>query len=153
ARRRSRSRGERIMAAADFHLKIDGIEGESAHAKHKNEIDLESWSWGETQSGTFAVGGGGGAGKGSMKDFRFVAGTGKASPKLFLAWASGQHISSAILTCRKAGGEQEGFLKYTLTDILVSFFQSGGQGFTLPTDWFDLNFAKVEIEYKEQTKS
>src|SRR5688572_18436432 len=99
------------MAAADYFLKIDGIEGESQDAKHKAEIDLESWSWGETQSGSHATGGGGGAGKVSMQDFHFVMRVNKASPKLLLACASGQHIPSAILTCRKAGGDQQEFVK------------------------------------------
>src|SRR6185503_6427008 len=32
------------MAAVDFFIKFDGIKGESADAKHKDEIDVESWS-------------------------------------------------------------------------------------------------------------
>ena len=50
------------MAAVDFFLKIDGIDGESADHKHGKEIDVQSWSWGAHQSGTHAGGGGGGAG-------------------------------------------------------------------------------------------
>jgi len=34
------------MAAVDYFIKFDGIKGESADAKHKDEIDVESWSWG-----------------------------------------------------------------------------------------------------------
>ena len=60
------------MAAVDYFLKIDGIQGESRDDRHKDEIDIESFSWGETQSGTFAVGGGGGSGKISMQDFHFT---------------------------------------------------------------------------------
>ena len=73
------------MAAVDYFLKIDGIEGESQDHKHKNEIDVESWSWGETNSGTHAGGGGGGAGKVQMQDFHFVMKVNKATPKLMLA--------------------------------------------------------------------
>src|SRR5712691_1971915 len=101
------------MAAVDYFLKIDGIEGESQDSKHKGEIDLESFSWGETQSGTHAAGGGGGAGKVSMQDFHFVMRVNKASPKLLQACAGGQHIPKAILTCRKAGKDQQEFLKIT----------------------------------------
>ena len=50
-------RNPNIMAAADYFLKIDGIEGESKADKHKDEIDLQSFSWGATQSGSFAAGG------------------------------------------------------------------------------------------------
>jgi type VI secretion system secreted protein Hcp len=141
------------MAQVDYYLKIDGIEGESADSKHKSEIDLESWSWGETQSGTSATGGGGGAGRVSMQDFHFTMKYNKSSPKLFLACASGQHIGKAVLTCRKAGGEQEEYLKVTMSDLLVSSYQSGGSsgGDLVPTDQISLNFSKVEFEYKEQT--
>ena len=114
------------MAAVDYFLKIDGIQGESKADKHKDEIDIQSFSWGATQSGTFAVGGGGGAGKVSMQDFHFTMPDNKASPALFLACAQGDHIKSAILTCRKAGKEQQEFLKVTMSDILVSSFQTGG---------------------------
>jgi type VI secretion system secreted protein Hcp len=70
------------MAAVDYFLKLDGIEGESHDSKHKNEIDLQSWSWGESQSGTGAAAGGSGAGKVSMQDFHFVMRVNKASPDL-----------------------------------------------------------------------
>ena len=140
------------MAAVDYFLKIDGIEGESHDTKHGKEIDLESWSWGESQSGTHSGGGGGGAGKVSMQDFNFVMKVNKASPKLLKACATGEHIKSAVLTCRKAGKEQQEFLKITLSDLLVSSFQTGGSGGSgiVPTDQISLNYAKIEYEYKAQ---
>jgi len=140
------------MAIADYFLKVDGVEGEAPDSKHKNEIELESWSWGETQSGTHAAGGGGGAGKVAMQDFHFVMRVNKASPKLMLACATGQHIKEATLTCRKAGKEQQEFLKVKFTDLLVSSYQTGGSanGDVVPLDQISLNFAKIEFEYKEQ---
>jgi type VI secretion system secreted protein Hcp len=140
------------MAAIDYFLKIDGVEGESQDSKHKGEIDVESWSWGETQTAPSGGGGGGGAGKVSMQDFHFVTKVSKASPKLFLACASGQHLSKALLTCRKAGKDQQEFLAVTLTDLLVSSFNTGAAeaGGILPTDQFSLNFSKIEYKYTEQ---
>jgi len=140
------------MASVDFFLKIDGIEGESTDDKHKKEIDVESWSWGESNGGTFSAGGGGGAGKVSMQDFNFVMKMNKATPKLMLACASGEHIKSAVLVCRKAGKEQQEYLKITLSDILVSSYQTGGSSGSkvVPMDQISLNFAKVEFEYKPQ---
>ena len=138
------------MAAVDYFLKIDGIQGESRDDRHKDEIDIESFSWGETQSGTFAAGGGGGAGKVSMQDFHFTMLVNKASPALFLACAQGDHIKNATLTCRKAGKDQQEFLKITMSDVLVSSFQIGGTGGVVPTDQISLNFTKIEVEYKEQ---
>lgn|SRR5262245_7974652 len=139
------------MAAVDYFLKLDKIEGESTDGKHKNEIDVESWSWGESQAGTFASGGGGGAGKVAMQDFHFVMKVNKASPKLMLACASGQHIPKAVLTCRKAGGKQEEYMLVTMSDCLVSSYQTGGSaGDIIPMDQISLNFAKIEYKYQVQ---
>ena len=140
------------MAAVDYYLKIDGIDGESADHKHKGEIDIESFSWGASQTGSHSGGGGGGAGKVSMQDLHFVMKVSKASPKLMLACASGQHIKKATLVCRKAGKDQQEFLKLSLTDLLVSSYQTGGSGHSdvVPTEQISLNFAKIEVEYKEQ---
>jgi type VI secretion system secreted protein Hcp len=140
------------MAAVDYFLKIDGIQGESADSKHKGEIDVESWSWGESQGGSMAFGGGGGAGKVQMQDFHFVMKVNKATPKLLIACATGEHIKKAELTCRKAGKEQQEFLKYTFTDLLISAYQTGGaaSGSVIPNDQISFNYAKIEVEYKEQ---
>lgn len=136
------------MAAVDYFLKIDGIEGESQDKSHKNEIQLQSWSWGETNAGSMSFGGGGGSGKVSMQDFHFVMSANKATPKLVLACASGEHIKSAILTCRKAGKEQQEFLKYTFTDILISSYQTSGSD--SPVEQVSFNFTKIQVDYKEQ---
>ena len=140
------------MAHVDYFLKLKGIEGESTDHKHKNEIDLESWSWGETNSGTGHGGGGHGGGKVAMQDFHFVMKMSKASPKLFLACASGEHIGEGLLTCRKAGKDQQEYLVIKFTDLMVSSYQTGGSahGELVPTDQVSLNFAKIEVDYKEQ---
>lgn len=168
------------MAAVDYFLKVDGIDGESASDKHKNEIDIESWAFGVTQSGTMAYGGGGGAGKANFMDFVVTAHVGKHTPKLMAACAGGEHIKEAKMTCQKAGKEQQEYFTIKLNDCIISSYQAGGvearQGSTptlgspraggqagatpglvgggdtevVPTDSFSFNYAKVEIEYKEQ---
>src|SRR5262249_60889100 len=97
-------------------------------------------------------GGGGGAGKVAMQDFHFVMKHNKASPKLMLACATGEHLKKAVLVCRKAGKDQQEFLKVTLTDCLVSSYQTGGSAHSnvIPTHQISMNFAKIEKEYKEQ---
>ncbi len=141
------------MASVDYFLKIEGIDGESKDDKHTGEIQLQSWSWRETQSGAMSAGGGGGAGKVSMQDFHFVMEVNKASPKLLLACASGQHIPSATLTCRKAGTDAQEFLVYKFYELLISSFQTGGSGGSsiLPQDQISFNYTKIEVAYKEQT--
>jgi type VI secretion system secreted protein Hcp len=139
------------MAAVDFFLKIDGIEGESQDAKHKGSIDIESWSWGCANLGTMAAGGGGGAGKVSMHDFTFSMPINKATPKLIQCCAGGDHIGKAVLTCRKAGGDQKEYLKITFSDVLVSSYHTGAaSGSPIPHESISLNFSKVEFGYQEQ---
>jgi len=140
------------MAAVDYFLKIDTIDGESTDSKHKGEIDLESWSFGASQTGSHSAGGGGGAGKVSVQDLHFVMRMNKASPKLFLACCNGQHIPKAILTMRKAGKEQQEYCKITMSDLMVSSYQTGGsgKGDIIPLEQISLNCAKIEVEYKEQ---
>jgi type VI secretion system secreted protein Hcp len=139
------------MASIDCFLKIDGIEGESKDTKQKGSIDINAWSWGEAQTGTSGSGGGSGAGKVAMQDAHFSMSVSKASPKLMLACAGGDHIKQAVLTCRKAGKDQQEYIKYTFSDVLVSSFQTGGtSGGSVPTETFTLNFSKIEYEYKEQ---
>ena len=139
------------MAAADFFIKFDGIKGESADAKHKDEIDVESWSWGETRSGGHGTGSGAGTGKVSMQDFQFVMKLNRASPSLMQACATGQHIKMATLTARKAGKGQQEYLTFKFHDVLVSAYQTAGtEAEVRPVDQVSLNFAKIEFEYKRQ---
>src|SRR5262245_57925009 len=140
------------MALVDYFLKIDGIPGESGDAKHKDEIQVLSFSFGASQAGTMAFGGGGGAGKVQMNDVQIMMNVNKASPKLFLVCAQGDHIKSAVLTSRKAGKDQQDYLKFPLTDVLVSSFQVHGDGIAnhLPTSQISLNFAKIKYEYSTQ---
>jgi type VI secretion system secreted protein Hcp len=139
-------------AASDFLLEIDGIKGESSDQKHKDTIDIESFSWGATNSGVRSSGGGGGAGKVSLQDFHFVKAIDKSSPLLFKRAVTGEHIKKAILFARKAGAQQQDYLKITLSDVVVSQYEtkplSGSPG--VEVDSVSLNFAKIEYSYSPQ---
>lgn len=139
------------MASVDYFMKIDGIKGESNDSKHKDEIEVLSWSWGATQQGSSARGGGGGAGKVSVHDLHMSKHVDKATAPLMLACASGQHIKTVDLVCRKAGTDQQEYLKIKLSDVLITSFQTGGSGGdVVPIDQVAMNFAKIEMEYKAQ---
>ena len=136
--------------AADYFIQITGIAGESTDAKHKGWIDVEAWSWGETNPGQLATGSGGGAGKVQMQDLNFTTRVSKASPALFLACASGQHMKEAKLAAVRAGAMQQEFLIWTFSDVLVSGYQTGGAGGDLVQDSVSLTFSKIKVEYKAQ---
>jgi type VI secretion system secreted protein Hcp len=126
---------------------VDGIPGESADAKHKGEIEVIAVSWGVSQATSGPSGGGGGAGKAVFDDLLVVARTSKASPLLWQACASGKHIKTAVLTCRKAAKAPVEFLKITLTDVLVTSYELDGSDEEPPLDQIGLGYAKIVTEY------
>jgi type VI secretion system secreted protein Hcp len=142
-------RRRRRAVPFDAFLKLEGIDGETTDSKHKNEIEVLSFSWGVSNPATAGYGGGAGAGKASLSDFNFMLRTQKASPKLFLACASGKHMKEAVLTCRMAGERQLEFLKLKFTDVLISSFQQSGSegGDSTPMESVSLSFAKLEETY------
>lgn len=140
-----------MSSAVDFFMKVDGIEGESLDDKHKGEIQLLSFSLGATQAGTAGIGGGSGSGKVQLHDFQVTKYFDKASPKLFEACATGKHTPKVVVVCRKAGGTQQEYLKYTFSDVLISSITHSGSGSeVLPTENLSLNYSKIEMEYKPQ---
>ena len=140
------------MPQVDYFIKFDGLKGESTDAKHKDEIDVEAWSWGETHAAGPGGGGGGGVGKVSMQDFHFVMRLNSASIGLMKACATGQHIKEAMLSARKAGKGQQEYLVVKFQDILISSYQTGGSegGGIVPMDQVSFNFAKIDLEYRQQ---
>jgi type VI secretion system secreted protein Hcp len=136
--------------AVDMFLKLDGIKGESADHKHKDEIHLQSFSWGLSQTGAHGAGGGGGAGKVSVHDISINKAVDKSSPALMLACCNGKHIKDGLITVRKAGEKPLEYLKIKLVDILISGVQNAGHGSDLLTENVTLNFAKFHVEYQEQ---
>lgn len=140
------------MPTVDYFLKIEGIPGESADTKHPQEIVVEAWSFGESEAASASGSSGAGAGKVKFRGFHFAAAVSKATPKLIEACATGQHIKSAVLTCRKAAGFQLEFLVLKFSDLVVASYETGAaaESETAPIDHVALAFAKVEVAYTEQ---
>lgn len=140
------------MAVGSMFIKIDGIEGESKFGGHEKEIDIESFNIGVTQPGTGHVGGGSGAGRAQFGDLNFMHSMDRSSPNLFLYCANGTHIKSALLTVRKAGGDESlPFLKVEVSDCIISSCHPSGNSSDLrPMESVTLNYAKVKMEYQEQ---
>ncbi|TVR51884.1 MAG: type VI secretion system tube protein Hcp [Puniceicoccaceae bacterium] len=127
------------------------ISGESMDKKHKGTIDVLAWSWGASNSGTFHVGGGGGAGKANFQDISVTKYVDKATPKLLLYCANGDHLDQAVLTVRKAGKNPLEYIKITMKKVLVTSLSTGGSGGEdRLTENISLNFAQVQVDYVEQ---
>lgn len=155
-----------MNGAYDIFLKIDGIAGESVHAKHKGEIVVLSHDQGITQT-LFREGGGGiVAGRATFSPVRFRKPLDKASIPLMLAASSGRRIPKAVFAFRRQGGATLAFYKVTLHDVLVTAIrQMAGAGEQYPLsftsldtgedehgflDEVELTFARIEWEYRGQ---
>ena len=139
------------MANVDYFLKIDGVPGESKDAQHPGEIDLESFTWSESLAGGGGTGGGG-AGKVTMQPFQCSMRVSKASPALFLACASGKHFKTAVVSVRRRDPKSYDFLRWTLSDTLVSAYHVSGVETPdgIPRDQVSLTFTRIQVEYFEQ---
>lgn len=140
------------MNQGDCFLKLDDIPGESQDANHKDEIDVINFGLSAIQPVSGAFSAGGGSGKVQMGPLEIRAKHSKASPKLLLACAKGQHIGNAVLTIRKAGGDAQEYSTYTLTEAVISKYavkppeDEGG----IPDDEFSISYSTIEHQYKEQ---
>ena len=141
--------GEGTPSGFKAFLKIEGIAGESADEKHKNEIEILSFGWGEEAPVTGFAEKITGTDKVSKHDFQFTMKISKASPKLFLAAARGQRIKEATLTVIDKSGQE--YLQWKLGDITVSSYKTGGDATkdASPIDTLKLSFNKIKVEYSE----
>jgi type VI secretion system secreted protein Hcp len=138
--------------AVDMFMKVGALNGESRDKTHAKWIDVLSWSWGMSNSGSAHVGGGAGAGKVNVQDLSFTKYIDTSSPDLMLACCNGKHFDQAQLIVRKAGETPLEYVKVTLTEVLVTSVSTGGSGGEdRLTENVSLNFAKVKVEYAEQT--
>lgn len=140
----------------DMFMKITGyiqgvIKGESYDSKHLGEIEVESYSWDIVQPFD-KTGSGLAVGKRQLGLFTFSMRSQVATPKLMQASCTGEHLKTAVFTCRKAGGQQQEYMKWTLTNAMVVYLKTGCIVGTdaLPHDQVSLTFRKIEVDYKEQ---
>jgi type VI secretion system secreted protein Hcp len=138
--------------AANYFLKFTpDIPGESKQQGFEGQIEILSFSWGVSQAGGFSFAGGGGVAQANVQDLSVSFRQNKSSPKVMEACASGKHFDEVLLTCLRAAGDKaEKYLEITLTDVIISSYQTGGSGDDFPIESMSLNFAKVKEEFFEQ---
>ena len=138
--------------ATDIFLKLDGLDGELSDHAHEKEIDILSWSWGMTQSGSMHVAKGGGAGKANVGDLLLVKYIDAATVNLKKSCCSGKQFPTAVLICRKAGGDEPvEYYKIEMKNVIISSVQVGGaQSDDRLTESIALNFGEYSATYTPQ---
>jgi type VI secretion system secreted protein Hcp len=141
---------------ADIFLKLGDIDGESNDSKHPNWIEIRSWSFGITQGGSALMLP---AEKPALQDVAVVKTIDKSTPILFLKCASGEHISKATLTMRKAGGSQQDFFIIKMSDLIISgvspslLSSDDPEANPASTEQVSFNFSKIEVTYLFQDEA
>jgi type VI secretion system secreted protein Hcp len=138
--------------AVDAFLKVSNIQGESQDSAFTNQIEVLSFSWGVTQP-AHVSGGGQGAGKATLGDLTVTKRYDKSSPPLFAACVAGTHLSSVVLSLRKAGGSTSAggyiYLTYTLTDAFVTEVHDSSSS-EVVLESVSFAYSKLAIEYFQQ---
>lgn len=136
--------------ATSVWIKFDGIDGESTHKDHRNEVEVVAWSWGVTA----AAGGtsGGGAGRAAAQELRVVHRYDMASPLLAKRAAQGQAVRSAVLSARRSGQAQRDFLKITLKDVFITAISTSDAGDGAHEE-VAMSYASIEFSYSPQTST
>jgi type VI secretion system secreted protein Hcp len=128
-------------------LRIDGIQGDSTDPQHPNEIELKTFGWGgsnaiEKTSTAFGV-----SGQAVVQPFTFTMLVNRASPKLFRALATGEHIKDAVLTVRNSAGHEYLILRFDY--IVVASYKTAADTSQdiLPIDEVAISFAVIEMSF------
>lgn len=140
--------------AFDAFLKIDSIKGESTDDKHKEWIEVLSFNLGISQpsSGSASSGGGRTAQRANFNPFSFVKTVDKATPKLALFCANGEHIKEITLELCRASGDKQKYLEIKLSDSVVSSYNHSGSskgGEPLPIEEVSFSYGKIDFTYTE----
>ncbi len=137
--------------AFDAFLKIEGLPGESTDSKHKEWIEVLSFTLGVTQpqSGSQSTAGSLTAERAQFTDLTITKALDKASPKLNLHCANGEHFPSVTLELCRAGGDKQPYMQYKFTNVSVSSVHVGGsgKGEQLPVEEISLNYGQIEWSY------
>lgn len=133
-----------VPGNAAGYLKIDGIDGEAVAEAHEGWINIESVQFSaqrEISPDTRE------ASRPQISDLVVTKRVDKSSPKLFTEAVMGAPGKTAIVHFTKpvASGNEEVYMKFILSDILVSSLStSGGE---LLSESVSVSFPKVEIHY------
>ena len=141
----------------DTYVDIEGIPGEATAKGFEKKIAVNAFSWGASAPVTIGPGTSGiSASRVSISSFNIMKQTDIASPKLFKAVCTGEHIPTVTVSLRKQTGTggHDVFLIYKFEEVMIESVRWSGStgGDDTPTESVSLAFGKVTVEYKAQGK-
>ena len=142
----------------DAFIKIDGIQGESTDAKHKDWIEVLSYGHSVAQAISKTASSAGGA-SGERVDFgplHIVKAVDRASPKLFDFACAGRHIKEITIEVCRAGGDKQKYIEIKIEQALISNYSHSGENSgtaEFPTETVVFAPGILRITYFQQKRS
>jgi type VI secretion system secreted protein Hcp len=133
----------RLASADDIFLTIPGVQGDATAVGFQGSIDVISVSGGVSfAAGTKAP---------RFSDFSLTMQASSASPVLEQAVPSQHTFAQAVISFQRAGTSPVVYLTYTLTNVTVSSFSSGGDaGGGRPADSISLTYSRIRTQFTPQ---
>ena len=138
--------------AYDMFLQIEGINGDSSDAGHKQWIEVQSYTHGIAQAtgGAASAQGALTGGRADHQDFTITKLLDSATPNLALYCCKGTPITSIKLELCRAMGDKTTFMVYTLTDCVVSSVVPSGVSASedlLPLEEVGFRYGAIQWAY------
>lgn len=132
----------KIAPGDHFFLSMDGVAGEATETGHSGDLAVRSFAWGESRTTDSSS-------RVQTRDFQITMALDKSSPILMRKTAVRERIAKATLVARNPLGQD--YLKWTLTDVILTSFQvDGAAGQGKPVVTFAMNAGKMDVEYRPQ---
>ena len=136
-----------------IHLSLTGIKGESTSQRHRDEIVVESWAWGVTAAlPSSSSGGSSSVGKPAFAPFTFAHRADIASPLLWRACVTGQHIAEGILSIARPMATAGDYITLRMQDVVVgsASLADASADIQPPLENVTLSCALFEYTYRPQ---
>jgi len=137
------------ISVSSYFLKLDGVQGESEHPGHENEIPVLSWGWGGTSTSTVGKTSGSGGSTVVMHPIDIVAMLDAGISKIGDFFAKGQHIAKGTLSAVKTADGQKDYLTINMTEVYISSFSVSGSG-EVPVVNLTLTYKTINPKYMKQ---
>ena len=140
------------QAQPRYFLMISGIPGESTDKNHMNWINVFSFKEGVSQPsvGARATGGAASATRAQFADLTIFKQIDKASVLLKKYCATGERIKDVILSCNRAGKDQQEFYAVRLADVVVSGVKLVPDASLGILEEVTFSYARIEWKYTQQ---
>jgi type VI secretion system secreted protein Hcp len=136
-----------VNMATDMYLWIDGVPGESTDDRHEDWIEIVSFDSKVSTAASGTTSGGGSLTRPEFSEITVGKVIDKATPKLHLHCCNGRHISQVVIEFCRAMGEKQVYMKYTLTDVIVSAVGPVTVDPTRQLEQVSFRFGRIEWEY------